>query len=336
MVTSSQYKGKIFRIILRTLLWMLLIPCALIVLLVAAIQFKGVQTFITSKVTGYLSSKIHSTVRLGEANVSFRGGIVLSELYIEDLQKDTLIYSEKFTVDVDLFRLLSHVVIVRSVEAAHMRLNLHRPANDTVFNYQFIVNAFSGEAKQEAPEQDTSSGSWAISLNRISLQTISLAYHDVYGGTVADVFIGDLATTFREFDLEKEIILAKDLKLENSSVAVSLHKSSRPEKSDSSASVKYLLGVDDTQIYNIRIIYSDQVAGSHLKGVVGELSVRSNSVHLGKMEVSTGKLSLKNSQLAYTSSERDTTVKEIVKEVAESDTDPVDWKINLSGLELDA
>jgi hypothetical protein len=77
----------------------------LLTLLVFSLQFKAVQTYVAKKAANYLSKELNTRVEVGSLYIKPFKSVVLDSLYIQDLEKDTLLFSPKFTVDLDYFSL---------------------------------------------------------------------------------------------------------------------------------------------------------------------------------------------------------------------------------------
>jgi hypothetical protein len=77
--------------------------------------------------------------------------------------------------------------------------NFTAPQTDPVFNYNFLITAFSDTTKQVVENTPTPS-KWTFSLDKINLKNVRFTYNDVYGGmkvfagiTNADVRVGEIA-----------------------------------------------------------------------------------------------------------------------------------------------
>ena len=98
----------------------------MLLLALLLIQIPYVQNKIKDKVVVYLEDKIHSHVSIGKLNVDFPKNIVLEKVYLENQQKDTLLYGNKIAVDISLFKLLNHKVEINSVKLTGIKANIKR------------------------------------------------------------------------------------------------------------------------------------------------------------------------------------------------------------------
>jgi hypothetical protein len=88
----------------------------LVAILLFALQFKPVQTFIAKKAATFLSKELHTTVSLTGLYVRPFKSVVLEGLYVLDLQKDTLLSTPTLMVDLNTFSLKQKVIDVNTVQ----------------------------------------------------------------------------------------------------------------------------------------------------------------------------------------------------------------------------
>ncbi|MFI5163540.1 MAG: AsmA family protein, partial [Sphingobacteriales bacterium] len=168
------------RIALKTILWILASIIFLVLLVVILIQVPAVQNFAKDKAVTYLQGKIHTKVKIGHISLGLPKLLVLEDVYFEDQKKDTLIAGDKLKVDISLFKLLSHKVEINEINFQGITANIYRGA-DSVFNYDYIVKAFSSEQKKPVKPTDTSSA-MKFSLDKVVLDRINVSYKDVMTG----------------------------------------------------------------------------------------------------------------------------------------------------------
>jgi len=83
---------------------------------VFSLQFKPVQTYVAKKAANYLSKELNTTVSVGGLYVRPFKSVVLEELLVLDLQKDTLAHFPKFLVDINLFSLKQRILDINTVQ----------------------------------------------------------------------------------------------------------------------------------------------------------------------------------------------------------------------------
>src|SRR5690606_18330543 len=105
-----------------------------------------------------------------------------------------------------MFALISSKVSVDHLLLEGVNAHIYRYKPDTVFNYNFIIEAFAGTdtASVKAEEKaDTASKPLDLDIAKVTLRDIRLRYDDVTGGTIFNLNLGNLLLKPRKIDLEK-------------------------------------------------------------------------------------------------------------------------------------
>jgi translocation and assembly module TamB len=272
--------------------WILAGIIGLIILLVIALQFPATQRFLTSQGEQYLSNELQTRVEIGEVNVAFPKSIVLKDFYIEDRQQDTLLYSHRLAVDIDMFALFSQKIQVNRIEWENVRANIYRTLPDTTFNYQFILDTFAADEEPEEQEE----GEWEFSLGEIHFNDIRLSYLDELEGTDLNTRIGTFNLEMKELDLEREIYHIGLVELFNTDLQLT---QSKPLPEEEPVEVNYLVQVDRVNLNNININYEDQVNEQDLDVNLGELGIDNAQIDMGNQDIEINSIRLNNSVLAF-------------------------------------
>ena len=85
-----------------------------------------------------------------------------------------------------MIKLLWGSTVIKKIDLKNIFLNVNRPEKDSLFNYQFIIDAFSGSKPSTNSIKDTTP--LKISLDRLLLDHVTLRFKDKNGGT--DFFAG--------------------------------------------------------------------------------------------------------------------------------------------------
>ncbi len=88
----------------------------LLALLVFSLQFKSVQTFFAKKAAAYLSKELHTTVSIKSLYIKPFKSIVLEELLVMDLQKDTLLNAPTLMVDINQFSIDKKIIDINTIQ----------------------------------------------------------------------------------------------------------------------------------------------------------------------------------------------------------------------------
>lgn len=129
------------------------------------------QTWAANRVGWYFSKQWGTNVRVQGVDIEFWKKIVLEGVYVEDLHKDTLLYTKKLKLDIGVFNLDSSNVILDNVILEKATVKLYHYENDSVFNFQFLIDAFASDDTSAA-----GSAKWNFAVKGITLNNIRFAY----------------------------------------------------------------------------------------------------------------------------------------------------------------
>ncbi|MBN1339056.1 MAG: translocation/assembly module TamB domain-containing protein [Bacteroidales bacterium] len=198
---------------LRALLWAALIIVLIFTIIVALIHVPAIQNRLAHYATSFVSNRTHSVVKIKEISISIPKSIVLKGLYLEDIQKDTLLYAGTIKADIALFGLIAGKISIGSVSLEDLYINLYNTGSDSLFNYRFLLSAFSDTAYQ-AEVEPASPSQWTFSIDHVNLENIRLRYNDEFGGMNMDAMLGSLNLKMDGMDLGKSIFDMNELLIE--------------------------------------------------------------------------------------------------------------------------
>ena len=200
---------RLVRIFLKTVLIIILVLLVLVLL----IQTPFVQDYARGKAELYLSRKLKTRVRIGHLNIAFFHSVTLKDVYIGDRRQDTLLSAGLIDVQLRMLGLLHHRLDIDAIKLQDLTAKVLRQDQDSVFNYQFIVDAF---APNPSPKPDTAAGTpLSIRLGRLDLDRIRLVYRDTVSGSDASVSIGHDRTIIDSLDLDHMRFMISNMDLAN-------------------------------------------------------------------------------------------------------------------------
>ena len=185
--------GKVFLYLLTGVL-------GLVALLLIYINTGWGKKTVRNQVVSYLEKHLKTKVSIGSIDYSLPEWIELNNVYIEDQKKDTLLFGERLKVNISMFKLLRGNTDIQKVDLRNIFINLNRPENDSAFNYEFIVNAFTGN-KSTTADPDTSE--MKISLDEIVFNKVVFKMNDQLGGNLFVASIQKLNSTFTKFQPDR-------------------------------------------------------------------------------------------------------------------------------------
>lgn len=335
---------RILKLLLKTILWLIAVPVILLLLLIGLLQIPDVQNFVTTKATGFISEKTGTKVTLKKLSIVFPKSVALEDLYVEDQAKDTLLYAHHIQVDISLYDLLSKKITVNHVELNTLTGHISRPVNDSSFNFNFIINAFSKPGNKEPDKaevpQDTTAAAWQFSLKTVELHAIYFTYHDGYTGTFADLKLGDFETKVNALDLNNKNIDVNSISLRNTYVNFTQNVSHKaPEPETPSKPFDYNINVSTIAFSNITAIYNNTIQNQQAALALGGLVVKPKKIDILKERIELESISLSNTTAKYVMGEAPAQPE---KPVTASDlpdtlqTGSSNWIVTLNTLDLDS
>ncbi len=221
---------KVIRRLVKWMLRGLLFLFLLIMAALVALQFPVVQTRLAAYVTTELSARTGTEVSVGRAGVRLPRAVSLKEVYVEDMQADTLLYAGELNIDVYLSGLLRSHLEVRILTLRDATVSITRLEPDTLFNYDKLIRAMGSaeghgadghdEAAWDDPhasnvwhgdsspcvgqseQQDAPGGSpWTFDVGAIQLDNIRFRYADYFSGLDVRLQLEQIHTSVQILDL---------------------------------------------------------------------------------------------------------------------------------------
>jgi len=171
----------------------------ILVIVLLLIQTPFVQNFARARAETYLSRKLNTAIRIGGLRINFLHSVTLTDVYIEDRKKDTLLSAGVIDVNLHVLGLLHHNLDIKKIQLSDLTVKIKRGSPDTVYNFQFIVDAFIGAPAEKKPDT-TASTPMKMALHDLLLDKIRLVYADAVTGNDVEVFIGHNETKMDELD----------------------------------------------------------------------------------------------------------------------------------------
>ncbi len=157
------------------------------------LNFPAVQTLLTHTIADYYSKKLHTKIHIGRVDFEFLKKLVLKDVYIEDLHKDTLLYATALKCDIGQVSFKSHQIYFSNIDVDKAKIKLITYKNDTNFNLQYLLDAFSSKDTTKS----TGPG-WNVSFGKLSLNGIDFRRQNLndttkdYGLRFVDLDVRDL------------------------------------------------------------------------------------------------------------------------------------------------
>ncbi len=177
---GKSIKKTINIVIVIISLMLLVVASAYLVL-----QSRAVQTMIISTVTGSISRATGADVKIKKVKLTFLRKVVFEDVYISDQNKDTLLFAEDFSLDIDSLQLRKKNLKLSSLKIGHPKIFVQR-IDSSNFNFSFL---FSGGKGTSDP--------WKISCKKIAIEDGEFSFSDDNISENLNKFL-----KFRDIDLD--------------------------------------------------------------------------------------------------------------------------------------
>lgn len=214
---SKKIKNKKYRF-LRRFLRVLSGFFIFITLLILMIRSPWGQNIIVDKAVNYVTGKTNTKITVDKLFLTFKGGLQLDGLYLEDTKGDTLVYSKSLEANLPLWGMIKGGAVgVDNLKWNGLRANIIRKDSLSGYNFQFLIDAFASEEPTLVVEETTSEPI-DIVLGNIDLSNINVVFKDDVLGIDSHFKIGNLTANMDKVDLQKMIFNADEISLSNTNI----------------------------------------------------------------------------------------------------------------------
>ncbi len=202
--------GKIKRFLWRILKYSLLILLVLSGTIVGSLQFSSVQTYLGHKLSAWLSKELNTTITVEKVDIAFVKNIELKNVYIQSLDKDTLLYGATIRCDISDFSLKERYLKLNKVVLENITARLLNYKNDKGLNVDFLVNYFS------SADTTKSKHPFKIDYGKLELKNIDFVFKNLndtaaapeYGINYSDIHVKGLYGNVSGLKFENDSIFA--------------------------------------------------------------------------------------------------------------------------------
>jgi len=312
----------------------------LIVILLLLIQTAVVQNFARKKIVSFLEQKLDTKVAIDGLDITFPKMLVLEGVYIEDQTKDTLLAGRQLKVDIDLFKLLSNEIQINEINLNGITVKIKRQLPDTLFNFQFIIDAFASE--QAKPAGDTTGMKMAI--EKVIIDDTRLVYFDVVTGNDADIYLKHFDTnidTFdpanMEYDVRRVFLSGVRGRMKQTTPLAIPVVNTNPDPTATNEVTQYLkLTNKETHLHDIDFAYSNEVSAVNTRFKFKDLKIFPKNIDLEKSLIAIQKVELNELDGMVTLNSRGDS--EVIKLTTQTDqevqTAYLPWKITVEAIRL--
>ena len=284
------------------------------------------KRFIKNKLQSFLQQKLKTKIVIGSLDYSLPKWIELNNVYLEDEKKDTLLYGEQVSVDIDMLKLMSANIYIRKVAFKNIFANISRPVNDSVFNYQFVMNAFSGATKTSTAASDTAALN--ITLKQLLLNNIRLKFTDKYSGNEFTAGIKNLEAKLTKFQPDRMQFAINDFTAAGIDFFMTTVKEATKKTTTDTAAINLFFTADKLDIRNVNVWYQNKVNQMYYGNTIQHFAISKIDLNLAGEKALIGNILLDSSSVQFNAS------KNTVKAAADSLATASNWNIGITRLQL--
>ena len=333
---ATKKKRPLLLTLARILVWILGSIVFLIILVLLLIQTPFVQNFARKKAVNYLEHKLKTTVQIGKLDIKFPTAISLQKVFFEDQSKDTLLYGGEIKVDIDMFQLIRNNIEIKEIYLDNILAKVKRLPPDSVFNFQFIVDAFSSEEKKVPEKEDTST--LKMNIDRILINKTRVIYKDLFTGNDMNLAIGHLDTKIDRFDPSHLVFNIPNITLKGlKGYFYQLKPLKEPVEQTvaevSSEPENYLQFINkEISLNDINVVYKSEPSHINSAFVIGQAAIHPKTIDLKNSVVSLKDISLEQSDIAIETDSKATDEKP--KDTASTVADTSSMKVTVDDINL--
>jgi len=316
---------------LKAILWVVFIFVFLFLLLAGLIQIPAFQTKIVQVATSFISTKTNTKVEIQRVSIAFPKSVVLKGLFLEDLNKDTLIYTREAKVNISLTDIFFNKISLNSVYLEGLNLNLYSTESDSLFNYNFLLSAFTDTITPLNSDSNLTKP-WTIFVDKVYLKDIRIRYDDNYGGMNAAVSLDYLQLEMDKIDLEKRIFKVDDVLIDNMNANVLFKNASKPNDEKPENKLPFVTA-NNIQINNSVIRYSDWVGQQSAYAEITRFEIKDLIANLENEQIDLGKFFLTESVIRYKTTETEAQLDSAKPATPKAQNT---WKVNVKSVVLNA
>jgi TamB, inner membrane protein subunit of TAM complex len=179
------------------------------VLAYIAIHYSPVQTWLVKKVSGVLSEKLHTEVKVDHVDISLLNNITAEGVLVRDLKKDTLLSVRELSGKFNNWFVFKDSININEIKLTDVIINLNR--KDSTWNYSFLLDYFSSPRDPNKKKKNSN-----VNIDLRVLHFKNIKYNNIDGWFGQDMIasIGKLDLEMDLLNLNKKNIALKEIILD--------------------------------------------------------------------------------------------------------------------------
>jgi len=185
----------------------------LLIALYLLFQIPAIQNWSVQQITQSLSNRLDTEVSIDYFRLAFFNKLALKGVYIEDLNRDTLLVAENLTASIDLnpITVISKGLVINQLDLKQARLYIRRAPDSPDDNLKLLLKLLSDQ-----PEKSKRDGGFDMDLSRLNLDRVAFIKLDRYKGQKMQI------------ELEEGLVQLQTLSIPNALIDADYVRLTRP------------------------------------------------------------------------------------------------------------
>ncbi len=193
------------------------------------VQNEDFQNWAVKKVTTDLSERLDTKVTIDRIDLDFFDNLSFSEFYVQDSNKDTLIYTEQLNVDLnmDWQSLLKGRVSINEISLDNGIIKIRRDSAVFANNIQLLAEKLKTEADLDKERKNNSFSSFELNLDQLNFKDICFVQNDRLKGQDIKACLENAKIHFDDFEINESLFNVDDILING--LALDIHEYDRNE-----------------------------------------------------------------------------------------------------------
>lgn len=191
----------------------------LLALLWALIQTRPVQNWLVAQVTGKLGRDLNTRISIRDVDFSFFNKMLLRGVLMRDQKGDTLLYSGQVRLNITDWFFFKDKIELKYIGMDETYVRISR--TDTVWNYQFLADYFTGDSSEKKKPID-------LQLGKIRITRLHLLKTDGWRGEDMELKMSAFSADAESMDIARKIINISSLYAADPDFAIRNYTGKRP------------------------------------------------------------------------------------------------------------
>jgi len=320
----------------KVLLWILLGLLVLVLIGFIFINTNAGKRAVRNQIQKYLRNTLKTRVDIGSIDYSLPKWVDLKDVYFEDQKKDTLIYGQELRVDLDMIALLRGNTDIKRILFKNISINISRPEKDSVYNYTFLVDAFTGN---KSTTVNTDTAEMKLSLKHLIFDHVALNFRDSFGGNNFNASIQTLDATSYYFHPDRVNFGINDFTASGVKFYMTTYKEPpvtvrEDPAADTAIKIKapyqLYISADKLNLRDVDVLIDNKVTGLYYANKITHLSASKALFSISEARGTADSLLLDSSAIVFT------TPKPVVVEVKDTavSVDSLPWFFSANHMDV--